>query len=115
MPRKKKSTTTKTGTNNEQRFVDLRISQGYLSFKRNRVPYGAYDLWKEFDVLSMNADGMELAQIKTAKRKDTRGAPKRIKAWIEENRDKIPANATFMAVVWIEETETFYMKEIYWK
>lgn len=114
MARKKRSDG-KTGADNEQKFVDLRISQGYLSFKRNRVPFGPYDMWKEFDVLSMNADGIELAQVKTAKRNDTRGAPKRILAWIEENRDKIPPNTTFMAVVWIEEIEQFYMKEIEWK
>jgi len=38
--------TTKTGEDNEQRFVELRQSQGYLSFKRNRKPYGPYDMWK---------------------------------------------------------------------
>ena len=54
-------------------------------------------MWKTFDVISMNEDGIELCQVKTAKRKDTRGALTQIAKWMIENRDKLPDNLSFLA------------------
>ena len=104
--------TTKTGEDNEQRFVELRQSQGYLSFKRNRKPYGPYDMWKTFDVISINSDGIELCQVKTAKRKDTRGALTQVAKWMIENKDKLPDNLSCVVAVWIEPEQKFYVTEV---
>ena len=108
----KTMSTTKTGENNEQRFVELRQSQGYLSFKRNRKPYGPYDMWKTFDVISINSDGIELCQVKTAKRKDTRGALTQVAKWMIENKDKLPDNLSCVVAVWIEAEQKFYVTEV---
>ena len=110
------------GDDNEAKFVELRTSQGYLSTKRNRPSWkrqrrrGATpDFWGMFDVFSMNADGQEFAQVKTADRADTRGALKKVAEWIQENRDKIPPNTSFVVAVYITPDDRFYVREVDWQ
>lgn len=112
----KKKNTTKTGNESMRRFVELRKSQGYLSFVRARYSrFGECDLWGVFDIFSMNRDGIELAQIKTASTRDTCGALKKVALWIQENRAMIPPGTNFVVAVWVTPEERFYVREIDWE
>lgn len=95
MAKKKKLSDTKLGDEREEQWRDKRISEGWLSFKRNRMKFKPIDLWKCFDVLSMNGHIIELAQVKG---EDSRGEQKQIRDWVEENRDKIPSNVRCIVV-----------------
>lgn len=85
----KKLSDTQLGDKREEAWRDKRIAEGWLSFKRNRMKFKPIDLWQNFDVLSMNKNVVELAQIKGH---DTRGEQKQIKIWLAMNRNKIPNN-----------------------
>lgn len=104
----KKKSDVQIGDEREEKFRDLRISQGYLSQKRNRAKFKKNDLWK-FDVISMNKEGIEFAQVKG---QYGRGAEKRIKEWIKENRDRIPENVRFTMAYYTEELGTFRTVDI---
>lgn len=84
------------GDEREIRFRNWRISQGWLSFKRNRPSFkkqrqgnNSPDMWGLFDVFSMKVDMLELCQVKGP---DSRGEQKRIREWMLENADMLPEN-----------------------
>jgi len=97
MPKKKKPLSPiQLGDFREEAFRDLRISQGMLSFKRNRPSFAKQrkgnnspDMWGLFDICSMNEHVVEFAQVKGH---DTRDEQKLIKIWLAKNHGKIPNN-----------------------
>jgi len=107
MPKKKSST--QIGDRREEKFRDMRMSQGYLSFKRQRQKFGPVDLWRCFDVLSMKADVIELCQVKGSK---SRGEQERIREWLRENADKIPDNVKCICAYMDDELGTFRIVEV---
>ena len=109
-PSKKKKSPTKLGDERMDRFVALRESQGYLSFKKNRVPFGTCDIWNEFDIFSMNAEVLELAQVKG---KDSRASYRQaILDWMTENADKLPANLRCIVALEDDALGTFRTQEV---
>ena len=104
----KKKSAVQIGDEREEKFRDLRISQGYVSQKRNRQKYKKNDVWV-FDVISMNKDGIEFAQVKGPY---GYGAATRIKEWIEKNRAMLPENAKFIMAYYTEELGTFRIVEV---
>lgn len=101
-------TSNQIGDEREENFRDLRISQGYLSQKRNRAKFKKNDLWV-FDVISMNGDVIELAQVKG---KYGRGAHMRVKAWVEDNLDKIPENVRIIMAYYNDKDGTWRIVEV---
>ena len=92
--------TTKKGTAAEVEYAEMKRQEGYLSFVRaRRTRFGSYDLWNLFDVMSMDINGIELAQIKTNK---SRNSQKLIKAWMQENVNKLPNNLKCVVAVRID-------------
>ena len=94
----------------EEAFAELRRSQGYLSFVRaRRTRFGQYDMWSEFDVFSMNADVLELAQVKIGR---SRSAQKDIREWMRENDSILPKNLRCVVAVLNEKTQEFRIIEV---
>lgn len=93
--------TTKKGTKAEEEYAEMKRQEGCLSFVRQRKKFGSYDLWREFDVFSMNIDGIELAQVKT---NNSRDSQKRIREWLRENVNRLPDNLKCVVAVRIDAT-----------
>ncbi len=105
----RKKSDVQIGNEREEKFRDMRISQGYLSFKRQRKKFGPVDLWNCFDVLSMKGDVIELCQVKGPK---SRGEQERIREWLRENKDKIPGIVRCICAYEDEKLGTFRIVEV---
>jgi len=93
--------TTKKGTKAEEEYAEMKRGQGCLSFVRQRKTFGSYDLWNLFDVLSMNINEIELAQVKSNRSRDSQ---KRIREWLRENVNRLPDNLKCVVAVRIDAT-----------
>lgn len=103
----------KNADEGENAFSELRKSQGYLSFVRARYSrYSEYDMWGEFDVISMNADVLELAQVKANLNWDSRGAKKAIRKWMKENAYRLPDNLRCVVAIYHYELKQFRIHEV---
>lgn len=95
-----KKNTTRKGTKAEEEYAEMKRREGFLSFVRARkTRFGSYDMWKLFDVISMSIHGIELAQIKSNR---ARNSQKLIKAWLRENVNKLPDNLKCVVAVRID-------------
>lgn len=81
----------------EQEYEDMKRAEGCLTDRRGRQGrFGKVDYFNEFDVLSINRDGLELAQVKC---NNSRDANKRIRAWLRKNEHRLPDNLKCIVAV----------------
>lgn len=86
------------GNRAEKEYVTLLESEGYLTYrvKGSYVWNNEVDIFGLFDILAINKNNIDFFQIKS---NDTAGSIKKIRMWINKNKNNLPSNSNFYVCV----------------